>query len=198
MQMGYTNLKELEGGGQGRIFLANDVLQNKTFILKTVRHNNEGNRRRLRREARLLREQESNLFVVGIETEFSYRDQPWLVLEYCSGGSIEKWIFDRKPIYEVVLAMQHAILGLKGIHDKSGFHGDVTPKNLLIALEPGNLWRIKLIDLGLGQTPNPESGSMTRSFRGTPKYIAPEVKAGDDYTWRADVFSLGIVFRELL
>ena len=134
----------------------------------------------------------------NLENEFSYRDQPWLVLEYCSGGALEKWIFDRKPVRNVVLAIQHVTLGLKGIHDRDGFHGDVTPKNLSITYRVDGKWLIKLIDLGLGQAPNPESGSMTRNFRGTPRYIAPEISAGDDYTWRADICSLGLVFRELL
>jgi serine/threonine protein kinase len=39
---------------------------------------------------------------------------------------------------------------------------------------------------------------MTRNYGGTPGYIAPEIEAGDDYSWRADIFSLGLVFRELL
>jgi serine/threonine protein kinase len=89
------------------------------------------------------------------------------------------------------------MLGLNGIHALGGFHGDFTPRNLLFAPSPSG-WRVKLADLGIGQTPNPLSGSMTHSFRGTPNYIAPEVKKGDDYTWRADIYSAGIVFRELL
>lgn len=71
-------------------------------------------------------------------------------------------------------------------------------RNLQVAYDPDGRWRIKIIDFGLAQTPNPQSGSMTRNFGGTAGYIAPEVEAGDDYTWRADIYSLGVVFRELL
>src|SRR5258705_6105961 len=39
---------------------------------------------------------------------------------------------------------------------------------------------------------------MTRDFRGTPGYISPEVQKGDDYTWRSDIWSGHVIFRELL
>src|SRR5688572_29262161 len=73
-----------------------------------------------------------------------------------------------------------------------------TSRNLLVSDDPDGCWRIKLIDFGLGQTPNYSSGSMTRNFRGTPGYVAPEVEKGDDYTWQSDIWSAGTVFRELL
>ena len=194
----YQNPKKIATGGQAKIYLANDVLADKKVILKTLKHNNPGNRRRLQREARLLREQASNAFVVNLEGDYSDQDPPFIVIEYCSGGSLETWISARRNTQEVVLAIQHVLLGLQGIHVRGGFHRDVTPRNMQVSLDPDGKWRIKLIDLGLGQTPNLLSGDMTRGFAGTPGYIAPEIEAGDDYSWRADIFSLGIVFRQLL
>ncbi len=198
MFMRYQNLTELPGGGQGRIFLADDIIGNKKVIIKTVKHDNPGNRRRLQREARLLEEQKSNAFVVRLEADYSKSSPSYIVLEFCAGGALSEWILKRRPIRDVVIAMQHAVLGLQGIHIREGFHRDITPRNILVSFDPDGRWRIKLIDFGLGQTPNPQSGSMTRNFGGTPGYIAPEVEAGDDYTWRADIYSLGVVFRELL
>ncbi|HKG61648.1 MAG TPA: serine/threonine-protein kinase [Pyrinomonadaceae bacterium] len=194
----YQNAKEIATGGQAKIYLADDVLADKKVILKTVKHNNPGSRRRLKREARLLREQASNNFVVNLEADYSDLDPPFIVIEYCSGGSLETWIRSRRNTRDVVLAIQHVLLGLQGIHVRGGFHRDITPRNMQVSFDPDGRWRIKLIDLGLGQTPNPLSGDMTRTYGGTRGYIAPEIEAGDDYTWRADIFSLGLVFRELL
>jgi serine/threonine protein kinase len=89
------------------------------------------------------------------------------------------------------------MLALQPNHEKNGFHGDFTPRNIRLAKDPDGL-RVRLIDFGLGQTPNHLSGTMTRDFRGTPNYIAPEVLKGDDYTWRSDIWSAHVVFRELL
>lgn len=195
----YQNLIEIDGGGQGRIYLADDGQAKKKVIIKTVKHDNAGSRRRLQREARLLEEQKHNPFVVRLEATYLNNDPPFIVMEFCAGGSLSEWIFNRRDVRDVVIAMQHAALGLQSIHLKDGFHRDVTPRNMLVSFDFDGSWRIKLIDFGLGQAPNPlQSGSMTRNWGGTPGYIAPEVEAGDDYTWRADIYSLGVVFRELL
>jgi serine/threonine protein kinase len=193
----YQNLKKIDEGGQATIYLADDVLAYRKVILKFIKHNNPGSLKRLKREARLATEQFDNAFTVDLLADYTDQRVPFLVFEYCSGGSLAKWIFDRQPPQTVANAMLHAMLGLRGIHNRGGFHGDFTPRNLLI-VHSADGWRIKLIDFGLGQTPNPLSGSMTRHFRGTPNYIAPEIELGDDYTWRADIYSAGIVFRELI
>lgn len=194
----FQNLKEIDGGGQAKIYLADDTQTNKKVIIKTPRFNNTGTRRRLQREARLLDEQRDNPFVVDLIADYSNEPTPFIVLEYCAGGSLTGWVTNRQPVANVVLAMQHIVVGLQGIHGNDGFHRDLTPRNLQRAYDDDGFWLIKLIDFGLGQTPNPRSGTMTRNFGGMPGYIAPEVEAGDDYTWRADIYSLGVVFRELL
>jgi serine/threonine protein kinase len=79
----YQNAIEIDGGGQAKIYLADDVVENKKVIIKTVRHDNPGNRRRLQREARLLNEQRNNSFVVNLLADYSNASPPCLVLEYC-------------------------------------------------------------------------------------------------------------------
>ncbi len=194
----FQNLKEIDSGGQAEIYLADDTQTNRKVIIKTPKHDNAGNRRRLQREARLLDEQRDNPYVVDLIADYSHASPPFIVLEYCAGGSLTEWVTKRRPVTDVVLAMQHILMGLEGIHAKDGFHRDLTPRNLQVAYDDSGFCLVKLIDFGLGQTPNPQSGTMTRNFGGTAGYIAPEVEAGDDYTWRADIFSLGVVFRELL
>jgi serine/threonine-protein kinase len=194
----YQRIKEINGGGQARIFWAYDALTRRQVILKTPKSDNPGTRRRLRREARLLNEQQQNPFVIDLEADHSNESPPFIAVEYCVGGSLFHWVANRRSVVDVASAIQHAAFGLQGIHDLGGFHRDPTPRNLVIAFDREGCWRVKLIDLGLGQTPNPQSGTMTKSYAGTPGYIAPEIEAGDDYTWRADIYTLGIVFRELL
>ena len=63
----YPNWQEIDGGGQAMVFLADDVQKNKKVVVKALRHDNAGTRRRLRREIRLLEEQKDNPFVVRLE-----------------------------------------------------------------------------------------------------------------------------------
>ncbi len=193
----YGNLKPIDEGGQAKIYLGDDLDANNKVIFKVAKHDNRGSRRRLRREARQLREQDGNRHVVRLIEDCSDHHPPFLVLEYCSGGSLAEWVLNRRSVRDVVIAMIHAMNGLQPSHAKNGFHGDFTPRNLHVSNEPDG-WLVKVLDFGLGQTPNYLSGSITRSFRGTPGYIAPEVLQGDDYTCRSDIWSAHVVFRELL
>jgi serine/threonine protein kinase len=193
----YGNLKQIDAGGQAVIYLGYDFDGQRWVIFKYPKHDNDGTRRRLKREARLIKEQEDNPFVVKLIEDSSHCTPPFLVLEYCTGGSLADWILNRHSVTDVVKVMIQAMLALQPNHEKNGFHGDFTPRNIRLAEDPDGV-RVRLIDFGLGQTPNHLSGTMTRDFRGTPNYIAPEVQKGDDYTWRSDIWSAHVVFRELL
>jgi serine/threonine protein kinase len=193
----YENPTKIDEGGQAKIYLAYERDLGKQVILK-VTNDNDGSRRRLKREARVATELNHNPFTADLIADHTDHHPPFIVYEYCSGGSLADWVLAGKSAQDVVIAIKHALLGLQGIHDRNGFHGDFTPRNLLMSFDPDGRWRIKLIDFGLGQTPNYSSGTMTRNFRGTKGYISPEVEKGDDYTWRSDIWSAGTVLREML
>jgi serine/threonine protein kinase len=196
--MRYQNAKQINKGGQGRIYLMDDVVANKKVIFKVLNNDTRARRRRFEREVRILTEQRLNPYVVDIYDYDLRQSPPYMVLEYCAGGSLDNWIWNRPRIDHVAVFMQHIVLGLEGIHGKGGFHRDITPRNLGAADDGKGSLIAKLIDFGLSQSPNPLSGTMTRTFAGTPGYIAPEVEEGEDYSWQADIWSLGTTFREIL
>jgi serine/threonine protein kinase len=73
----------------------------------------------------------------------------------------------------------------------------VKPGNLILFGEnPSEV--AKLTDFGLAQRPNPLSGPMTCSPRGTQEYQDPKLEEGVPYGWWSDVYSLGVTLRELL
>jgi serine/threonine protein kinase len=90
----YGNFKQIAEGGQATIYLGVDEL-NRKVILKQVKHDNAGTCRRLQREARLLREQEGNAHVVGLIADRSDYHPPYIILEYCGGGSLASWVTNR-------------------------------------------------------------------------------------------------------
>jgi eukaryotic-like serine/threonine-protein kinase len=159
MRTRYQNLQEIDGGGQARIFLADDVQENKKVVIKTLRYDNAGTRRRFQREVRLLKEQKDNPFVVRLEGNYLHYSPPFIVLEYCAGSSLAGWVVQRHPVRDVVCAMQHVALGVQGIHAMGGFHRDLTPRNLLVSYDLDGRWRVKLIDFGLGQRGAIQSGT---------------------------------------
>ena len=82
---------------------------------------------------------------------------------------------------------------VKYLHGKNAIHGDIKLKNILINPATGE---VSLIDFGIAEI-SPKGNEFTTE-QGTPGYIAPEVMFDTSYTNKADVFSLGVVFAQLL
>ena len=136
---------------------------------------------------------------------FSYgklMGNPYVVMEYCEGGSLENWVgrFNKNANYDRIA--YHILKGLHEMHSSGYFHRDIKPANIL--LTAGN--EAKLTDFGIAGhktsrlTRTNILGKVDRIF-GTWAYIAPEqennslaFKALDAVT---DIFSFGVTMFEL-
>lgn len=195
----YARVAELGSGGFGTVYLVTDTRTHERAALKFLSGGQEGALERFQREARILSAQHDNPNVVRLRDHNLNHAPPYIVMEYCEGGSLRPWVQQRKSWREVTAALVHALLGLHSVHDAGGFHRDLKPENLLVAAHPTLAGRliIKVADWGLARAPGSQS-PMTRNLAGTRGYIAPEVLGGADYDARADIFSLGVVAAELL
>jgi serine/threonine-protein kinase len=99
------------------------------------------------------------------------------------------------------LAFQVAA-GLNAVHKKGLIHRDIKPSNIMVSSEEGGAMGAKIIDLGLAKVMNEEGSQTTIStpgcFAGTPEYASPEQFAGVGVDIRSDLYSLGVVFWEML
>lgn len=209
----------LGSGGMGTVFLAFQESLQRHVALKTVPStltSRRGDFEALRHEADLL----SRIRHPNVLTCFGLRktDKIWfLILEYAPNGTLrdtlEKLdsmeIPKRQPhhlpnvepssrSYEEACAqlILHVLDGLHALHQKGLVHRDLKPANLLLGSD-GNL---KIADLGLAKELLAASGfTTTLTGGGTPEYMSPEQvhgRFGLDH--RSDLFSIGIVFFELL
>eukprot|EP01084_Bolivina_argentea_P315718 547072_1 len=129
-------------------------------------------------------------FVIQLLNEHQDDDFNWVVLEFCSGGSIAPKIGHLKE-KEIQKLTSHVLNGLLYLHENGIIHRDVKPQNIL--LHQNGIY--KLADFGLAKDIDK---SLAKTFAiGTPFYMAPEVLKKDDknksnYTPKIDVWSLGI------
>lgn len=135
--------------------------------------------------------------IVCLHEYFSSEKNFYLVLELCEGGDLSKFIRKKKRLDE---RLAHNFLsqitsGLAFLHGKNFIHRDLKPANVLMT-ESSEGAILKLADFGFAKQLNVAALAQTRC--GTPLYMAPEILESRDYDGKADVWSVGCIFYEML
>ncbi len=133
------------------------------------------------------------VFDAGVES-----GKPYLVMEYVSGRTLDAMMdYGQWDIKSVLQLIYHLADALSYSHDSGVLHRDVKPANVLVD-ERG---RPKLADFGLARLADDARWlSATGDLLGTPRYMSPEqaLLPSDEVDARADIYSLGAIFYELL
>lgn len=195
---GYRILRPLSQGGFGHVHLAQRDADGQQVAIKVLHLPIDEHLRRFYREAKLLHQQIGNPYVVTLYEAGFHHVPQYIAMEYCSGGSLRGWIGHNVDWLQVVFALSNATAGLSKIHEIGGFHRDIKPDNLLVAVGEDGSRVVKVGDFGLARVPNTSTWPMTTSAAGTRGYLAPELYRGEPYDARCDVYSLGITGIELL
>jgi serine/threonine protein kinase/uncharacterized protein with WD repeat len=194
-RLDHFEIVELLGrGGMGVVLKAFDECLQRYVAIKVLSPkvaSNQTARKRFCREARAAAAVRHD-HVVAIHTVDESEGNPYLVMEYIPGVSLQERI-DRDGRLElediVRIAMQTAS-GLAAAHAQGLIHRDVKPGNIL--LETGND-RVKITDFGLARADEDVRLTQSGVVAGTPQYMAPEQAEGKPLDHRADLFSLGSV-----
>jgi serine/threonine protein kinase len=86
--------------------------------------------------------------------------------------------------------------GVQYLHENNIIHRDLKPDNILLKKDENCKSFIKIADFGLSVLHKFSEQSHTSDV-GTPKYVAPEVMNNKKYNFKADVYSLRIIFEDL-
>jgi len=189
-------------GGMGAVYKARQVRLDRLVALKIIAPDaaaEPGFAERFEREARSLAKL-NHPHVVAVY-DFGVADGIYfLIMEYVSGTDLRHLIQSKEVSAESALAMVPQICNaLQFAHDQGIVHRDIKPENILIDLQ-GN---VKIADFGLAKLVDRTSDyrTLTRAGQvvGTPHYMAPEqLDRPQEVDHRADVYSLGVVFYEML
>lgn len=196
---GFRVIRKLGDGGFGEVHLAVRVSDERRVAIKALHKETNSAVVRFYREAKIMHANLHNPNVVQLIASCFDHRPPYIVMEYCEGGSLAGWVNDRQHWRQIAYALSQAANGLTGIHEKGGFHRDIKPDNLLLAKDSGGQPIVKVGDFGLARDPGvSSSGPHTNNVGGTRGYMAPELVAGAPMTAAADIYSLGITCIELL
>jgi len=203
----YRIIERLGQGGMGEVYLAEDVRLHRQVALKLLRQQADGDS-----EARLFNEARAasalNHPNIAVIYDVEVCDLPegrvyLLAMEYVPGRTLADLIASSALSFDEILDIgAQAADGLADAHERGVVHRDIKPTNLMVAQG-----RVKILDFGLARlhpVVAPDAPTWTRDdehpagFSGTLYYMSPEQALGQPLDARSDVFSLGVVFYEML
>ncbi|KAI4986933.1 hypothetical protein ZWY2020_019563 [Hordeum vulgare] len=182
---------------------ASSVVQRAIFIpvhrilaLKKINIFEKEKRQQILNEMRTLCEASCYPGLVEFQGAFYMPDsgQISIALEYMDGGSLADVIKVKKSIPELVLAhmLLKVLLGLKYLHEARHLvHRDLKPANILVNLKG----EAKITDFGVSAGLD-NTMAMCATFVGTVTYMSPERIRNENYSYAADIWSLGLTILE--
>ena len=195
----YRDVRPIAHGGMGEIFLAVDQDLGREVAIKVLAERfakDHDLRERFKREALAAARLSGNHNIVTIFDVGEHAGRPIIVMEYLSGGSLDKRIDGKKPgdTAQVLDWLGEAASALDAAHAAGIVHRDVKPGNLLLD-DRGHL---KVADFGIASAAGMDSFTQTGTVLGTAGYLSPEQARGERATAASDRYALGIVAWELL
>lgn len=189
-------------GGMGAVYKARQEGLDRVVALKILPEEFGRDSRfalRFTREARTLARL-SHPNIVSVFEFGNVEDTYYFLMEFIDGSTLRDVVKAGQLAPEHALAVvPHLCDALQYAHDKGVVHRDIKPENILMAMDGS----VKIADFGLsrilGNEGQQEQLTATHQVMGTPRYMAPEqLEGAHGVDHRADIFSLGVVFYEML
>ena len=194
----YEIMERIGMGGMADVYKAKDMVLNRYVAVKVLRGDlatDEKFVRRFQREA-LSASSLSHPNIVEVNDVGDDNGQYFIVMEYIEGKNLKDLLKKRGKltVTEVVDIMSQISDGLSIAHDSYIIHRDIKPQNIMI-LENG---MVKITDFGIAMAMNATQLTQTNSVMGSVHYLPPEQASGKGSTLKSDIYSMGIIFYELL
>ena len=194
----YEIIKSIGEGGMANVYLGFDTILDRNVAIKVLRgdlSNDEKFVRRFQREAlsasSLAHPNIVEMYDVG-EDDGTY----YIVMEYVEGKTLKQLLKKRGTLTlsEAIDIMSQLTDGMAHAHDSYIIHRDLKPQNIMIK-DDG---QIKITDFGIAMALNSTQLTQTNSVMGSVHYLPPEQASGKGCTIKSDIYSMGIIFYELL
>ena len=193
---GYTIAKKIGESEKAIVYLAASAALATDVALKVSRTSREGNaeRQALEREYKAILAIRDPAVVrihdYGIENGLEY-----LAMEYFPRGDIKVRMYFGVTEAETLRYLEQIAAALSVVHGASLLHRDLKPPNVMLREND----EISLIDFGLARTLDGSAHSTrTGVLRGSPYYMSPEQALGEELDARSDLYSLGVIYHEML
>ena len=191
-------INEIGRGGMGVIYKALDLNLERIVALKFLPYHLNSDKDRKRQFIRKAKAASAlDHPNIGIIYEFNETEdnQLFMVMAYYEGETLKDLLQRERPsISESVQIINAIAEGLSAAHHIGIVHRDIKPSNILITQDG----EIKIIDFGLAKTMFATAITAENSTKGTIDYMSPEQTIGELVDHRTDIWSLGVLFYEMV
>ena len=134
--------------------------------------------------------------VIRIHENGKVGEVPYFTMELLQGETVHERVKRSGPMGadEAVDIVAQIGEALDYAHNKGVIHRDLKPSNIIVLRDGA----AKVMDYGIAKAQRFEGLTVTGSFLGTPEYVPPEVVEGEKADARSDLYSLGVVFYEMV
>ncbi|KRX08092.1 Protein kinase-like domain [Pseudocohnilembus persalinus] len=150
----------------------------------------------LKNEVKLWKQLDHDNIVRFIEFSETHNNI-YFFLEYCDSGDLEKELKNKSklPEKDALEYFNQISAGCAYLYNKGIYHRDLKPENILLHNK-----KAKIADFGFSKVIEQEKKdqSVNQTSVGTPFYMAPQILSGEQYSIKCDVWSLGIMFYQIL
>jgi serine/threonine protein kinase/tetratricopeptide (TPR) repeat protein len=194
----YEIVEELGKGGMGVVYKAKDNKLKRFVALKFLPSSlssHQDAKLRFIQEAQTASILDHQNICTIHEIDETEDGQMYIAMAYYEGETLKnKIIGGAIPLAEAIEIVIQIAQGLSKAHSEGIVHRDIKPANIIETSDRV----IKIVDFGLAKLASEARPSLTSSIIGTPAYMSPEQATGESLDQRIDLWSLGVVFYELL
>src|SRR6267154_4473364 len=174
-----------------------DLELNRVVALKVIRPSLAKNPEILSRfkQELILARQVTHKNVIRIYDLAEFDGVKFITMDFIDGRDLKSVLrangkFEPRQAAEII---EQVCRGLEAAHSEAVIHRDLKPQNIMMYRSG----KITVMDFGIARSIAP-GGTYTGTLVGTPEYMSPEQAKGEELDARSDLFSLGIIFYELL
>src|SRR5215831_3506472 len=194
----YQIVDMLGVGGMGAVYKAFDRKLTRIVALKTILPEMAATPTTLKRfkQEVLLAQSIVHKNVVRIFDIGEDNATKFITMDFIEGADLKSLIKDRGklPATEAADIIRQVCQGLEAAHAAGVVHRDLKPQNIMIEKDG----HIVVMDFGIARSGETRGATQTGAFLGTPEYMSPEQAQTENLDARSDIFSLGLIFYELL
>jgi len=194
---GYRSLRKIGEGGMGQVFLAEREHDGLQLVLKVLGPALRGDQvflQRFVREYKLIASIKAEHVARIYDQGFS-GEHPYIAMEYLSGGTLAARMREGLSSLAALRLISQIARALDVVHGHGVVHRDLKPQNIMFRADR----RPVIVDFGLAKDLGGDSAlTQYGHVMATPRYMSPEQCMGHPADHRSDLYSLGVVFYEML